>query len=121
MILPPRQKPLQICGGGEGGGGGGGGGRVRTRVLLADCCFTEWKFSMSLMNCDTSSRNCRNSSRPAATSSLYGCRGSAAAEVPTPAAVASAVPVCPCIRDVVAAAVCALEVSDGLQGTCWAM
>ena len=45
------------------GDGGGGGGRVLTRVLLADCFFlTEWKFSMSLMNFDTSSRNCLNSS-----------------------------------------------------------
>ena len=54
----------------------GGGGRVRTSVLLAACCFTLWKLSMSAMNCDTSSRNCLNSTRPASTSSLYGRRGS---------------------------------------------
>ena len=57
-------------------GGAGGGGRVRTRVLLAACCFTLWKLSMSAINWDTSSRNCLNSTRPASTSSLYGLRGS---------------------------------------------
>ena len=33
MILPPRQKPLQICGGGEGGGGGG-----VTSVIMTGFC-----------------------------------------------------------------------------------
>ena len=66
------ETDLEVCVTGE----AGGGGRVRTRVLLADCCFTLWKLSMSAMNWDTSSRNCLNSTRPASTSSLYGLRGS---------------------------------------------
>ena len=58
-----------------------GGGSVLTWVLLADCCLTLWKLSMSAMNWDTSSRNCLNSSCPASTSSLYGLKGSASMEL----------------------------------------